>query len=700
MSTTSSRSAHCPVCATEVATSPRYCERCGTPHHEECWSWAGGCAIYACTTLADETKVPPRTASDLDLVLPFRKRGPGTQEALPLSMFVAVAVALPLITMVWPMAALILIGVVCFANSRRWKIDPSAGTLESSASILGFTVHRHVVPLSQVRRFEVRKSDQELTLIARLEEGASLAISVNRLTAAPLVESLEGIIEGIRCHTSHQVLRYLADDPASLPKRVEQLRMVAANAGDGSWPSVLAVLGTTVLLFLCSRSIGDTFVTLALVVHFLVGIGMIVWPSLSTFFGGRPTLDATRVSTLENQLWHGTSAFHSGWKIFFATLFLAGIAVYNESTKPAGWGWIFLATLLGFSIISWPIVWSRWVVGCLRHGVPAKDGTPPGAKPQNIAFVVMLCCISLQSQVRMNQDRHDPDAILITEIGKVWSGMGKHQQVLEQALVGALGGQVADPVALEQVAREAEKAERDFRLEADARELSSTALSPRLEKVSREFREQYAKLAKSLAALPENIRKSPFAFDQSDHLRRILVETGDYRENGREFAELLRIRGGMYNSSFRLPPKVHTALSVSEISWMVHRAWACRHPLDQMISRPQAAPYPANVWQQACRDTRVALASVLIDLDALNWRMDPITIEMWGHAREIVLLNESLFQESEATLSGILTTPGLGTEERNAKLATWSAPWKPRFVKAIQDYDGAVAKLQSLLLAP
>lgn len=38
---------HCPVCGHEVSGG-RNCARCRTPHHEECWKYADGCAVFAC----------------------------------------------------------------------------------------------------------------------------------------------------------------------------------------------------------------------------------------------------------------------------------------------------------------------------------------------------------------------------------------------------------------------------------------------------------------------------------------------------------------------------------------------------------------------------------------------------------------------------------------------------------------------------
>ena len=40
--------AACPVCGEEATGAVRTCENCGTPHHADCWEYAGKCALYAC----------------------------------------------------------------------------------------------------------------------------------------------------------------------------------------------------------------------------------------------------------------------------------------------------------------------------------------------------------------------------------------------------------------------------------------------------------------------------------------------------------------------------------------------------------------------------------------------------------------------------------------------------------------------------
>lgn len=44
----------CPVCGDTLAGAVRRCARCRTPHHDECWTYFGGCAVYACACTGSE----------------------------------------------------------------------------------------------------------------------------------------------------------------------------------------------------------------------------------------------------------------------------------------------------------------------------------------------------------------------------------------------------------------------------------------------------------------------------------------------------------------------------------------------------------------------------------------------------------------------------------------------------------------------
>ena len=42
----------CPVCGSDFEEPPKRCPRCDTPHHQDCWEYVPGCAIFACADSA------------------------------------------------------------------------------------------------------------------------------------------------------------------------------------------------------------------------------------------------------------------------------------------------------------------------------------------------------------------------------------------------------------------------------------------------------------------------------------------------------------------------------------------------------------------------------------------------------------------------------------------------------------------------
>ena len=56
--------ANCPVCGCQCEDEPHICDRCQTPHHQECWDYSGGCAIFGC-----DEKRWQRSATSTDLTV-------------------------------------------------------------------------------------------------------------------------------------------------------------------------------------------------------------------------------------------------------------------------------------------------------------------------------------------------------------------------------------------------------------------------------------------------------------------------------------------------------------------------------------------------------------------------------------------------------------------------------------------------------
>ncbi|MEA3429863.1 MAG: RING finger protein [Nanoarchaeota archaeon] len=49
---------NCLVCASPInQNDTTYCQRCDTPHHQDCWEYNKGCAVYGCKQPELETQI-------------------------------------------------------------------------------------------------------------------------------------------------------------------------------------------------------------------------------------------------------------------------------------------------------------------------------------------------------------------------------------------------------------------------------------------------------------------------------------------------------------------------------------------------------------------------------------------------------------------------------------------------------------------
>jgi hypothetical protein len=93
------RVASCPVCGAPIAGRAWSCERCETPHHDDCARYFGGCAIYGCRDGARPCRVEreawPRVVVWLNRTIALRR----IQRACLIAFVCAWAAALPLALM-------------------------------------------------------------------------------------------------------------------------------------------------------------------------------------------------------------------------------------------------------------------------------------------------------------------------------------------------------------------------------------------------------------------------------------------------------------------------------------------------------------------------------------------------------------------------------------------------------------------------
>lgn len=76
-------SIHCPVCWGPIVVVQSGCARCQTPHHEDCFAFMGGCAIFGCGGKTPAAISPPSPEMAIEVVdLPITPLADGGQ-ALP-----------------------------------------------------------------------------------------------------------------------------------------------------------------------------------------------------------------------------------------------------------------------------------------------------------------------------------------------------------------------------------------------------------------------------------------------------------------------------------------------------------------------------------------------------------------------------------------------------------------------------------------
>ena len=59
----------CQICGTELEAPIVWCERCGTPHHSDCWDYYGECSTYGCRS-KKAAKIRRRVNDDIIIIGP------------------------------------------------------------------------------------------------------------------------------------------------------------------------------------------------------------------------------------------------------------------------------------------------------------------------------------------------------------------------------------------------------------------------------------------------------------------------------------------------------------------------------------------------------------------------------------------------------------------------------------------------------
>lgn len=275
------KAAQCPVCGEGAGPEMALCPVCETPHHRECWSWVGGCAIYGCAggaaIVASRAEVasPPATVEGGALTLAstvlqhvrdreidaiaqsYLSLPPGLA---PLWWVWATALLLvPLALTGWMfsvlpgglMRALVqalamhgakLLLVVAIAMGglmflpvslmgTRWRFLLGEQQVEQSLTWAGVVIFRRRMPFRDVQRVEVREVSSSLKLVLIRPDGGAVDLSHGMGASPAGAAELRSLARGLQVHSPLHVTTALDLDPVSSRKHLETLRHAAREAG-------------------------------------------------------------------------------------------------------------------------------------------------------------------------------------------------------------------------------------------------------------------------------------------------------------------------------------------------------------------------------------------------------------------------------------------------------------------------------------
>lgn len=182
----------CPVCGEPAGDSPVLCPDCDTPHHDDCWAYNGGCAIYGCAQGRQQRVAVIDDARRLDLTrIPFDAASGNTAQSAT-ALLVRLMRALLVWVLVMPFIGGLLalpLAVLAAFGSRRWILNPADRSVEESVTLAGWiTLHRKRISFLDVESIEIRPQITErdghveprLMLVVRRLNGPNLVLSARR----------------------------------------------------------------------------------------------------------------------------------------------------------------------------------------------------------------------------------------------------------------------------------------------------------------------------------------------------------------------------------------------------------------------------------------------------------------------------------------------------------------------------------------
>lgn len=256
------------------------CPRCETPHHQECWDWAGGCAIFGCTTVPAVVAErqpgvqPPAPADQLVLATNVAERvfdgdwdslteayRTIPRQAMPWwwvwntaamygvgGLLVALAVVSGFSHLVirliieiglraFPIVAPILAGLVFLplACMRvEWRFLPEEREITQKLTMMGVTLFQRRWSFAEVLRVELRETGRLHRLVMLRADGAAVDLSHMEGSGLDRARNLSALARGIQRHTDLHVTSEIRADPVAVNKRLETLKLAAAEAKPGA----------------------------------------------------------------------------------------------------------------------------------------------------------------------------------------------------------------------------------------------------------------------------------------------------------------------------------------------------------------------------------------------------------------------------------------------------------------------------------
>lgn len=270
----------CPVCGNGLGGVLCACPRCETPHHQECWDWAGGCAIFGCASLPavvpERRPAQPRAlpASELALTTNVAERvfdgdwdtlveafRAIPRSAMPwwwvwntaaLAAMFGAAIALCMITglsgvivrliieiglRAFPIIGPILAGLVFLPLALlrvEWRFLPDEHEITQRLSMAGVTLFSRRWSFAEVLRVELRERGRLAKLVMIRADGASVDLSHMQGSGLERAGNLQALARGLQEHTALHVTPELRADPVAMVKRLETLKLAAAEAKPGA----------------------------------------------------------------------------------------------------------------------------------------------------------------------------------------------------------------------------------------------------------------------------------------------------------------------------------------------------------------------------------------------------------------------------------------------------------------------------------